>query len=74
MKTIKLEVNSKIYDKILWFLSQFDSKDLKIVSEISEEKKYLSNELDSMDKGEAHFISVNELDAVLEERISKYED
>ena len=74
MKTIKLEVNSKIYDKILWFLSQFDSKDLKIVSSFSEEKKYLTDELESIDKGEAQFISVNELDAVLEERISKYED
>jgi hypothetical protein len=74
MKTIKLEVNSKIYDKILWFLSQFDSKDLKIVSDFSEEKKYLSKELEAMDKEEAHFISVNELDAVLEERIIKYED
>jgi len=74
MKTIKLEVNSKIYDKILWFLSQFDSKDVKIVSTISEEKKYLTDELESIDKGDAQFISVDELDAVLEERISKYED
>jgi len=74
MKTIKLEINSKIYDKILWFLSQFDSKDVKIVSTISEEKKYLTDELESIDKGDAQFISVDELDAVLEERISKYED
>jgi len=74
MKTIKLEVNSKIYDKILWFLSQFDSKDVKIISPFSEDKKYLKNELDSIDKGDATFVSLNELDAVLEERISKYEN
>ncbi len=75
METIKLQVSKKIYTKLLWLLSQFKSEDLKIIDDTeSSVIKYLNNELKSIDSGEAEFLSIEELDAVMEERIVKYED
>ncbi len=75
METIKLQVSKKIYTKLLWLLSQFKSEDLKIIDDTeSSVIQYLNNELKSIDSGEAEFLSIEELDAVMEERIVKYED
>ena len=38
------------------------------------DKRYLSKELEEIDAGTAEFLSIEELDRVLEERISKYEN
>ncbi len=74
MKSLELKVNKKIYDKLLWLLGQFSSEDLIIVNKDNADKKYLQEELKRMDEGKANFISIEELDAMLEERIKKYED
>lgn len=75
METIKLQVSKKIYTKLLWLLSQFKSEDLKIIDDAeSKVRAYLNNELKSIDSGQAEFLSLEELDAVMEERIVKYED
>jgi len=74
MKTIKLEISNKIYDKVLWLLKQFNSEDLKIIDENKAIKNYLSKELETIDNGTAEFISLEELDKVMQERISKYEE
>ncbi|MDC8000867.1 hypothetical protein POV26_07450 [Aequorivita todarodis] len=74
MKTIKLEISNKIYDKVLWLLEQFNSEDLKIIDENKAIKNYLSKELETIDNGTAEFISLEELDKVMQERISKYEN
>jgi len=37
-------------------------------------KKYLSKELEDIDNGTAEFISMEALDAAMEDRISKYEN
>ena len=74
MKTIKLEISNKIYDKVLWLLQQFNPEDVKIIDEYNADKLYLSKELEEIDAGTAEFISIEELDSVMEERISKYEN
>lgn len=74
MKTIKLEISNKIYDKVLWLLEQFNSEDLKIIDDNKAIKNYLSKELETIDNGTAEFISLEELDKVMQERISKYEN
>jgi hypothetical protein len=74
MKIIKLEISNKNYDKVLWLLEQFNSEDLKIIDDNKTIENYLSKELESIDNGTAEFISLEELDKVLEERISKYEN
>jgi hypothetical protein len=75
METIKLQVSKRIYTKLLWLLSQFKSEDLKIIDDTeSSVIQYLNNELKTLDSREAEFLSVEELDAVMEERILKYEN
>jgi len=75
MKTIKLEVNNNIYDKLIWLLKQFNSEDLKIETEKDASiKKYLQNQLKELDSENAEFLSMEELDIKLEKTISKYED
>ena len=75
MKTIKLEVNNNIYDKLIWLLKQFNSEDLKIETEKDASiKKYLQNQLKELDSESAEFLSMEELDIKLEKTISKYED
>lgn len=77
METIKLEVNKKIYDKLMELLNQFKPEDLKIIDEEKErflqEKKYLDEQLDLIDSGKAKFISIEEMDNLLEETIREYE-
>lgn len=73
METIKLQVNKKIYNKILWLLSQFKD-DVKIITpEPKNPKAYLQKQLDIIDSGKADFLSEEELDVLLEERIITYE-
>lgn len=74
MKTIRLEISNKFYDKVLGLLQQFNPEDVKIIEENNSVKKYLSKELEDIDNGTSEFISLKELDNVMEERISKYEN
>lgn len=75
METIKLQVSKKIYTKLLWLLSQFKSEDLKIVNDSdSLVVKYLNNELNVINSGDAEFLSLEELEAVMEQRIVRYEN
>ncbi|MCB0455080.1 MAG: hypothetical protein KDC62_06785 [Aequorivita sp.] len=74
MKTIKLEISNKIYDKVLLLLQQFNPDDVKVVEENTFEKEYLSKEIEEIDNGYAEFISMEELERVMEERILKYEN
>lgn len=73
MESLEIKVNKKIYDKVLWLLSQFKPEDLVIVTN-SVNKKYLNEQLATIDQGRGNFVSIEELDAVLEERIKKYEN
>ncbi len=74
MKSLELKVNKKIYDKLLWLFGQFSSEDLIIVNKDNADKRYLQEELKRMDEGKGNFISIEEMDAILEERIKKYEN
>ena len=74
MKTLKLQINNRIYDKLLWLLSQFNTEDLQIIrDEDIQHKEYLDKELKKIDEGKATFLSIEELDELLEKSISKYE-
>ncbi len=74
MKSLELKVNKKIYEKLIWLLSQFSSEDLIIVDRKQKVKDYLDQELEKIDSGNAEFISVKELEVMLEERILKHEN
>ncbi|MFE3870369.1 hypothetical protein ACFX5F_03950 [Flavobacterium sp. ZS1P70] len=77
METIRLEFQPKIKAKILELLSSFSSDELKIVQEdpdFDENKRKLDISLARIKDGTAEFYTFEEVDAILEETISKYEN
>jgi hypothetical protein len=77
METIRLEFQPNIKAKILELLSSFTSDELKIVQEDSEfekTKKMLQSRINKINDGTAVYSTFDELDVLLEETISKYED
>ena len=77
MHSIKLKVNDKIYDKILWLLNKFNNDEIEIIIEdvnYVENKKYLDKELKEVLDGDNDFFSVNEVEHRLEKIIKKHED
>lgn len=77
METIRLEFQPNIKAKILELLSSFSSDELKIVQErqtFEEEKRMLQSRIDKINNGTAVYSTFEELDILLEETISKYED
>ncbi len=77
METIRLEFQPNIKAKILELLSSFSSDELKIVQErptFEEEKRMLQSRIDKINDGTAVYSTFEELDILLEETISKYED
>ena len=74
MKTIKIEVSNKVYTKILWLLNQFKPEEVRVIDEKKSIKNYLNGELSAIEKGDADFLTIEELDELLEKRISKHEN
>ena len=77
METIKIECNPNVASKILEFLSSFSSNDYKVVTEdpyFEENRKKLHFVDEKITNGTATFCSFEELDASLEEILSKYEN
>ena len=77
METIRLEFQPNIKAKILELLSSFSSDELKIVQEDSdfdENKRKLDIAYAKLRSGTAKFYTLEEVDAILEETISKYEN
>ena len=77
METIRLEFQPNIKAKILELLSSFSSDELKIVQEDSsfeENKRKLQARAKKISDGTAQYSTFEELDILLEETISKYED
>ena len=77
MEAIRLEFQPEIKAKILELLSTFSPDELKIVPESStfeEEKRMLQSRIDKINNGTAVYSTFEELDILLEETISKYED
>ena len=76
METITIEFESSIKAKILELLNSFPSNKLKIVHDdpnFAANKKMLDAELEKVNNGTAILYTFEELDAILEETISKYE-
>ncbi|HPW67054.1 MAG TPA: hypothetical protein PLY32_02480 [Salinivirgaceae bacterium] len=77
MKTIRLRINDRIYDKIIWLLSKFNSDEIEIISEDAEfveNQKYLNSELHEIMQGEAKFVDIKDVDDRLEAIIVKNEN
>tara|TARA_B100001146_G_scaffold221382_1_gene231707 strand:- start:2286 stop:2531 length:246 start_codon:yes stop_codon:yes gene_type:complete len=76
MKTVKLEISKKIYNKVIWLLKQFKPEELRIVNEeetnFEIQKSYLQEQLESIDNQTAKFISTAELGDFLDKTIERY--
>ncbi|MGJ3235672.1 MAG: tRNA pseudouridine synthase A [Bacteroidota bacterium] len=77
MQTIRLRVNDKVYEKLVWLLKKFNKTDIEIISEdenFLKDKAYLQRELNEIDNGKAVFYSLEELEDELDKVISKHEN
>jgi len=73
---LRLNVNSKIYDNLMWFLKRFTREELEIIDEtelFESAKAYLNSELKRVESGKADFIDLELMDTELENTIRKYE-
>ncbi|WP_310557057.1 hypothetical protein [Flavobacterium sp.] len=76
METIKIEFQSSVKEKLIEFLNSFSKNELHIVEEdkdFLETKKRLYESYQKLKNGETELYSFEELDALLEKTISKYE-
>ena len=77
MTTIKIKVSEKILDKVLWLLGQFSPDEVEVVASdavFKANKNELNAELSRIKSGEGRSFSLEEVDAILEETIRKYEN
>lgn len=77
MQTIRLRINDKIYDKLIWLLSKFNNDEVEIISENAEfieNQKYLNSELNEIIQGKAKFLDIYEVNQRLETIIAKNEN
>lgn len=81
MQSIRLKINDKIFEKVIWLLSKFDKDEVEIIFEETDEesvfianKKYVKEELEEVLNGSAKFLSEEEAEYRLEKIIKKYED
>jgi hypothetical protein len=83
METIKIEFQSSIKEKLIEFLNSFSKSELHIVEEdssIIEDKSFVEYRdrlhlaVQKIESGESKLYDIDELDAMLEKTISKYEN
>lgn len=77
METIRVQFEPKIKAKLLELLKGFSTEELNIIQEdpfFEQNKKKLVTELAKIENGTAKYSSFDELNLVLEKRISSYED
>ena len=75
MATLRLNINDKVLDKVLWLLGHFSEEEVEIVHEDAEflkNKKAVQDELDLMAQGKAKYISIDELDRQVRQVIAKH--
>ena len=77
MQTVRLKINDKVYDKVMWLLSKFNRNEVEIIPDdpsYIEYQEYLQNELDEINDGKAKFQSIYELEARLDNVIKNREN
>lgn len=75
METIHLQINSKVYDHVMWLLKQFNSNDVQIVSdEFLKTKAEVNETLRRANNGEMKFFSMEEAEKGADDILAKYEN
>lgn len=76
MATLKLKVNDKVLDKVVWLLRQFKQEDVEIIESndsFEADRKYVHEELRRLESGESKSYTIDEVDEILENSIRQYE-
>lgn len=76
MQTIRLRVNDKVYKNLIRLLSKFSREEIQVIEEndtFLSVQQYLEKELASLEDGSAKYLSIDELDNILDATIDKYE-
>ena len=77
MESLHIEFQPKIKEKLLEFLNSFSKNELIIVEEdesFEVTKKRVQESYRKLKDGETTFYDIEEIDAILEKTISKYEN
>ena len=77
METIRIQFQPKLKEKILAVLNSFSKEEVQIIYEDSlfeENQKRAQESYDKLSNGKSKLYDIDELDAMLEKTISKYED
>lgn len=77
MHSVKLKIDDKIYEQLLWFLKKFSKDELEIIeedNEMLENRHYLERELKEIVEGNASFYSIDEVEQRLDKVIARHED
>lgn len=77
METIRIQFQPKLKEKILAVLNSFSKEEVQIIFEDSlfeENQKRAQESHDKLSSGKSKLYDIDELDAMLEKTISKYED
>ena len=72
MRTIRLKISNKVFDKFLSFLRRFTKEEIEIINEdqgFNSTKNYLQAELNDINSGNAKFISQTDLETRLDKII-----
>ncbi|ALI99137.1 hypothetical protein [Rufibacter tibetensis] len=76
MQIIRLRVNEKVYKNLIWFMCKFTKDELENIEEndaFSATQKELKQDLTQLEKGEAEFIDIDQLNQELENTLKRYE-
>ena len=76
MQTIRLRVNEKVYKNLIRFLSKFSNDEIQIIEENETYlsiQQYLEKELASVEDGSAEYITIEDLENILDATIRKNE-
>lgn len=77
MHSVKLKIDDKIYDNLLWLLSKFSKDELEIIledSNVQDHKQYLDSELKDIIEGNPTFHSIEEVEDRLDKIIKRHEN
>jgi len=77
MQTVRLRVNDRVYEKVLWLLSKFNKDEIEVIQETDDfvnNSNYLAKELNEIITGQAKFIEIDETEKRLEAIIKKYQN
>lgn len=66
MTTLRIQINDKVLEKVLWLLGHFTKDEVEIIEEDLEflqNRQEINDELSRMGKGQVNYISTSEMTA-----------